>query len=437
MHLTTQEVSVENLEVGMYISKLDIPWVQTPFPLQGFFITKQEELNLLAHYCNNVYVDVFRSKVDVTIKLKTTTAKTNQTNNKELDRKTLQLMKEKARFKPSVESYAISSKLAKEVKTAKLMFDEVSAQMANVYRTMNDNGYVDATEVRQASTNMVKSVISNPDALAWLCRLNEEHQDLHQQAVRSAIWSIIFGRHLGLSKRDLRDLGIALLLAPIGKSKLPEELLVEQKTEQEATLYQEHVSLTLEETQKIFSPSHQVNYILSAYCERNDGSGYPKQLVGNRIPFLSRVAGIAEYYEQLINPCNKNEALTPVEATSHLYSLRGSLFQKELVEEFIQAIGIYPTGSLVELSNNTKAIVIEQPQNSRLRPKVAIFKSDMDMEIDKPKVLNLAEAPNDDYGLPLQIKRSLKSTRHEIDAHELHEKLFGGKHWLSFITERV
>jgi hypothetical protein len=61
----------------------------------------------------------------------------------------------------------------------------------------------------------------------------------------------------------------------------------------------------------------------------------------------------------------------------------------------------------------------------------------MDLPVNKPKILNLAEAPSDEFGIPLRIKRSLKSTSQEIDAGELHEKLFGGKSWFSFITERV
>lgn len=434
MHLTTQEIPVQNLEIGMYISRLDIPWVQTPFPIQGFFITKQDELDLLSHYCNKVYVDIFRSKVDVSASVKKTSVAQNNQPKKQTDARTVRLMREKARFKAPVESYPITNKLDKEIRSAKTMYENVTAQVATVYRDLESNGFINAAEIRSASMEMVKSVVKNPNALAWLCRLSEDHKALHQQAVRSAIWAIIFGRHLGLSKRDLRDLGIALLLAPIGKSKLPAELMAEQTNDQEVKLYQEHTALTLEETEKMFSPSHQVNYILSAYCERNDGSGFPRQLVGNRIPFLSRVAGIADYYEQLINPFDGKNAVTPVEATSHLYTLRGHLFQKELVEEFIQAIGIYPTGSLVELSNSSVAVVVEQPEQAKLRPRVAVIKDNTQYIFNKPKMLDLIKAPNDEFGLPLRIKRSLKSTASDIDAHQLHEKLFGNKNWLSFFV---
>jgi len=431
MHLSTQEIPVHSLQIGMYVSRLDVPWVQTPFPIQGFHITKQEQLEQLDLYCNKVYVDRFLSKVDVKSNLSLTPKVAKQDDL--LDSKTRRLMNEKARFKPAVENYLISNKLKKEVNKASRLYSEINGQMAIVFRDMAQNGFINISQIRAACTEMVNSVIRNPDALAWLCRISSVHQALHEQATRSAIWGIIFGRHLGLSRQDLRDIGTALMLSPIGKTSLPQEILYGELTPEEKTIYQSHVDLTLAETEKMFSSSHQVNYVLSAYCERNNGTGYPRNLVGNRIPFLARVAGLASYYEELINPLNSKETLTPVEAISRLYNERGNLFQVELIESFIQAIGIYPTGSLVKLTNSAIGVVMEQPKDSRLKPKVAIIKNGMNVKLEKPQVISLTNNPTDRFGMPLQIEKSLKSSSLEIDSHELHEKLFSKSDWFSFL----
>ncbi|MGX5174159.1 HD-GYP domain-containing protein [Aliikangiella sp. IMCC44653] len=428
MHLTTQELPVENLEIGMYVSRLDVPWVQTPFPIQGFYINKQEELDLLSHYCNKVYIDQFLSKVDVKSRLSLTTSKSD-TSKAVVDARVQRLMNEKARFKPRVESYNITKSFNREIKSASQIFDQITGNMSLVYKNMEQNGYINIAEIRSASSAMVKSIVKNPNALAWLCRIKIDDEALHQQAVRSAIWGILFTRHLGLSKHDMRDIGTALLLAPVGKCKLPKELLIRRETNEEEALYQSHVEQTLEETQKIFSSSHQVNYILSAYCERNNASGYPRQLAGNRIPFLARVAGLADYYEQLINPYPGIEAMTPADAISHLYNNRGELFQKELIQEFIQAIGIYPTGSLVMLNDNSIGVVVEQPEKSRLRPKVAILKDSMNIALEKPKVINLAKQKSKQWSAPLLIEKSLQSTAADLDTKSLHTRLFGQSSW--------
>ncbi|MDQ7050430.1 MAG: DUF3391 domain-containing protein [Enterobacterales bacterium] len=430
MHLSTKEIHVHNLQIGMYVSRLDVPWVQTPFPIQGFHIARQEQLDQLAHYCNKVYVDRYLSKVDIKSNLNLTSKKGKSKDR--FDPKTKRLMAEKAHFKPAVENYVISCKLRKEVNKAGQVYHQINGQIATVFRDISRSGFVNISQVRAASTEMVKSIVRNPDALAWLCRISSENQALHEQAIRSAIWGIIFGRHLGLSKTDLRDIGTALLIAPIGKCKLPDDLLTRSLSVEENILYQEHIALTLDETKSMFSGNHQINYILANYCERNNGTGYPRALIGNRIPFLARVAGIADHYEALINPLQgESMAVTPVEAISALYKERGNLFQTELVEAFIQAIGIYPTGSLVQLTNKSVAVVMEQPENYRLRPKVAIVKNGMDVKLDKPKVVKLADNATDRLGIPLQIEKSLKSTSIDINAEELHGKLFSKASWLS------
>jgi HD-GYP domain-containing protein (c-di-GMP phosphodiesterase class II) len=433
MHLTTQELPVQNLRLGMYVSRLDVPWVQTPFPIQGFYLTKQDELDLLSHYCNKVYIDVFLSKTDALDSLKKLPESPKKTDN-QLDAKTIRLMNEKARFKPRVENYSINSKINKEMKVASQLFERITAQMTAVYRALEHNGYVNINEISNASASMVKSIINNPNAFAWLSRINRQNDTLQQQSVRSAIWALIFARHLGLSRSDLKDIGTALLLAPIGKSKLDPQLLTQQSSADDLEAYQKHVEYTLEETQNMFSSNHQVNYILSSYCERNNGSGYPNKLVGNRIPFLARVVGIADYYEHLINPYNNDDAITPAEAVSHLYNNRGNLFQVELVESFIQAIGLYPTGSLVSLNNNAIAVVVEQPEKSRLRPRVAIIKNHLDEKLEKPITINLASKPKDEFGLTLQISSSLTTSSQDIDAREIHQKVFANKSWFNFIN---
>jgi HD-GYP domain-containing protein (c-di-GMP phosphodiesterase class II) len=434
MHLTTQEVAVQNLKLGMYVSRLDVPWVQTPFPIQGFYLTTEDELNQLSHYCNKVYVDLFLSKDEIKPSLRPKLATSKKNDKTEIDPNTIRLMKEKARFKPRAENYIVTGKLNKEMKAAEQLYQQISSQMAIIYRELKHSGYINFNEVRAAAGAMTKSIISNPNAMAWLCRVNNDNRILHQQSVRSSVWALIFARHMGLSKEDLRDLGTALLLSSIGKSKLPESLLLEKQSSEGILQYQEHINLTLEETEKMFSTSHQVNYILSNYCERNNGTGFPNKLVGNRIPFLARIAGLANYYEQLINPYNKIEALSPADAISHLYSIRGDLFQSELIEEFIQSIGIYPTGSLVQLSDKSVGVVIEQLEKSRLRPRVAIFKNKQESLLEKAVTINLSKKSNDQNECPLNIEKSMISASEDIDAHDLHHKVFGQKGWFSFLA---
>ena len=266
-----------------------------------------------------------------------------------------------------------------------------------------------------------------PDALIWMCRIRQENTYLFESAIRASVWGLVFARHLGLSRKDLNDVGAALILSAIGKSKLPRELHIGELEENEQEAYKAHIEKTLEELEFMGAVNGQIKFIISNFCERNNGSGYPRGLIGNRIPFLARIAGLADYYEQMINPRPGIEALTPVEAVADLYHNRGVLFQREMIETFIQAIGIYPTGSLVELSDHSIGIVLEQKEKARLRPKVALVKNTYGIDLEQSKIIDLSDSPADEHGAPLEVLQSLPSTAIELDTDLLTDKLFGFK----------
>jgi HD-GYP domain-containing protein (c-di-GMP phosphodiesterase class II) len=430
MHLKTQEVSVANIEIGMYISRLDVPWVKTPFPIQGFYVTKQDEINLLAQYCNKVYIDTILSKVDNPA---IRHAKSAAGDSKKLDAKPRQLMNEKARMKSRVESYKVVTPIKKELKTADKVYSNVTSTISTAISQIESGEPIQINQVEKSIHKMVESVIRNPDALVWMSRIRQENAHLFESSIRAAVWGLVFARHLGLSRKDLNDVGAALIFSAIGKSKLPRELHIGELEEREQEFYRQHIDKTLEELEYMGAVNGQIKFIISNFCERNNGSGYPRGLIGNRIPFLARVAGLSDYYESMINPRPGIEALTPVEAVADLYHNRGILFQREMIESFIQAIGIYPTGSLVELSDHSIGIVLEQREKARLRPKVALVRNNYGIDLEESKIIDLSELNADDSGEPIEVLQSLPSSAIEVNTDILTDKLFGFK-WFGMVN---
>jgi HD-GYP domain-containing protein (c-di-GMP phosphodiesterase class II) len=424
MHLKTQQISVANLEIGMYVSRLDVPWVKTPFPIQGFYITKEDEIALLSQYCNYVYIDTILSKIDNTAIKHAHYAPGAKDP---IDPKTRRLMNEKARMKARVENYKVTTPIRKELKTADKIYTNMTNTISATLAQIENGEPIQLNQVEKSIRKMVDSVIRNPDALVWMCRIRQENAYLFESSIRASVWGLVFARHLGLSRKDLNDVGAALILSSIGKSKLPRELHIGELEEAEQEAYKAHIEKTLEELEYMGAVNGQIKFIISNYCERNNGSGYPRGLIGNRIPFLARVAGIADYYEQLINPRPGIEAMTPVEAVADLYHNRGILFQREMVEAFIQAIGIYPTGSLVELSDHSIGIVLEQKEKSRLRPKVALVRNHYGIDLEQSKIIDLSENTPDANGAPLEVLQSLPSSAVEVNTDILTDKLFGFK----------
>jgi len=131
--------------------------------------------------------------------------------------------------------------------------------------------------------------------------------------------------------------------------------------------------------------------VVKTHCERLNGSGFPLHLQGDKIPLLGKIAGIVTFYDNTTNPRGASQPTAPSKAVSRLYELRNAQFQEELVVEFIRAIGLYPTGTLVELSTGEIGVVVEQNFERRLKPKVMLVLDAVRSPMDPPQLLDLAE----------------------------------------------
>ena len=142
--------------------------------------------------------------------------------------------------------------------------------------------------------------------------------------------------------------------------------------------YRSFVNHSVEQLRSSGFKNRSVINIIKFHCERFDGSGFPKGCAGNRIPMLASVVGIATEFDRLCNSREAGDTMVPSKATSRLYQLRGSAFAENLVVEFIQSVGLYPAGTMVELTTGDQGMVIEQNPRSRLAPRLAVFKNRMD-----------------------------------------------------------
>jgi len=238
---------------------------------------------------------------------------------------------------------------------------------------------------------MVDSVLRNPDAFTWLTRVQEKDEHTYAHAIRSSVWAILFGRHIGLPKRDLDVLALGVLLKDVGKVRLDQRLL--EKTErsaEEERLYESFVDHGVEILRQTPGVEPRVISVVKTHCERLNGSGFPQHLQGDKIPLLGKIAGIVTFYDNVTNPRGARLPVAPSKAVSKLYELRNTQFQEELVVEFIRAIGLYPTGTLVVLNTGEVGVVVEQNFERRLKPKVMLVLDAFKEPLARHQLLDLA-----------------------------------------------
>lgn len=285
-----------------------------------------------------------------------------------------------------------------------------------LYEAIRDGREAPVGPLLESVTQLVAAMIANPDAPAWAARLGGAASRDARHAVTVALHLLAVGRSIGLDRDALRSLGTIGLLADAGKARLPRALLEKpgMLSASEHTIVKEHVRLGLEAVERGGPLAAEVRAGIAQHHERLDGSGYPKGLQGDEISFWGRLAAIADSFAALVSPRPYAEALAPQEAMMSLYEWAGSSFDEALVEQFVQAIGIFPVGSIVELSSGEIAMVIGHNRIRRLEPRVVVV-SDVARE---PLSVPLArELPSLHRGSPpdaLRVARGLPANAFDL-----------------------
>lgn len=428
------QVSVQHLSKGMYVCGLDRPWLSTPFPFQGFVIRGQRDIDELRAHCSYVYVDANRGvRPEVAY-----TDAIDFGSSRDLQRIDIKVAKIKVR----PETYKPPRHLTREIKRADGVHRELTRAVSSVIDDLRVGKPADVMKARIAASQMIQSVIRHPDAFVWLIRLREQDSYSYGHSVRSAVTAIVFGRHLGLPEDELNDLALGTLLCDVGKARVSEDLLMKRDplSMEELSEVQGHVDHSVEILRQTRGINERVLAIVESHHERFDGSGYPFGIEGDRIPLFGRIAGLVDTYDAMTsNRPHTDTRMTPAEAMEYLYDHRDILFQSQLVEEFIKSIGIYPTGTLVELSSGELAVIEAQNSGERLHPTVIRVVDANGKKMSRFKSLNIARHNRRGKGktMPINIRRAVNPDEAGINVPAILDSKARQRSWWDLTLQRL
>lgn len=426
----------------MFVSDLDRPWLETPFLLQGFLIEEQEQIAELQRYCKTVVIDRSRSigahsqprpvhfkhqpapaKPRIPVEAYTQVDEATPDDFSEICR----LLREKPsrrRFAkpPAINPADGQSRLEPEMLYSAPIIEDVKQTLQSIRDSLDQENGAKIEQVSHLVGELAASVTRNPDAMLWLTRLKTTDRYSYDHAVDVSVHLMIFGRFLNLASETVEKLGLAGMMQDIGKVDLPQEILnkPDHLTEAEYILIQSHVVSSLEilSQQPHFAPD--LLEIVASHHERHDGSGYPRRLRGEKISLNAELSGLIDAYCAMIRNRSYNPAISHQRALEALIAGRDSKFRAALIDQFIQCMGLYPVGTLVELNSGEVGVVIQQNRVRRLQPRILIILA-TDKSIERyPRSLDLMMHPETALGETYRILRSLPPDAYGIDPRELY-----------------
>ena len=389
------KIAVNQIKVGMYICKLDRPWLDTPFPFQGFYLRTKHEIEEVQRFCDYVYIatqkgNLLYKEAEISKPSPLLVGSKSKEKTRSQHLKTSDLRK----IKINIGKYETQTKpFKKEINNAKLLFNDLSRSIEQLGFNVRVGKKFNIAETKKLTKSVVSSVIKNPNTMIWLSRLKDKGDYTYNHALRSSVLATVFGRHLGLDEKDLVSLATGVLLADIGKTRISRKLLnsTEEISNSDKILLHSHVELGVELLAKDNTVDHSTLVIVETHHERFNGSGYPYGLVGAEIPFFGQIAGLVDVFDAITNKKSYGKHMTPAQAMDWLFSQKGKLFSSKLIEDFIQAIGLYPAGTIVELTDDSIGLVVSHNPEKRLRPEIFLLKDSNNNNIQSSKTIDLSK----------------------------------------------
>jgi putative nucleotidyltransferase with HDIG domain len=295
-------------------------------------------------------------------------------------------------------------------------------QTATAIREIEKNLYSNPVATVEQANKLVKKVVDSilvaPELAIHVMGDRLGGEELYFHSLNVTMLALMIARDIKLPNAVVATLGLGALMHDIGKKEIPDKVLLKQGplTQAERNFYALHCEYGVAIGKRLqFTPA--VLAIIAQHHELADGSGYPGGLKGDAIQLLARIVVIVNFYDDLCNPKLIADALTPHEALSLMFAKLRSKFDAKILPVLIRCLGVYPPGTIVQLSNGAIGMVSTVNTSSPMKPTVVVFDADIpkdeaillnmatQLDVNIAKALHPAQLPGDVYNYLSPRKR--------------------------------
>lgn len=388
-------IDVSELRIGLYVY-LDLRWFEHPFALSHFKIKTEEQIRTI----RGLGLKQVRYSPDL--------------SDRESPDETAAPAEQSARDE-------VSPVIAKALAAKKAMIERIRVQRASAARI--ENAFiVTASTIREVEKNILtkpaetvksatllvnqisESILSAPELAIHVMGDMAGGEELYFHSLNVTMLSLMLARDLGVPQEAVTALGMGALFHDIGRAEIPSRILlkVEPLTQAELHLYEQHCDYGVTLGKRLgFSPP--VLAVIHQHHEMFDGSGYPQRLKGESINLLARIVGLANYYDELCNPVNIANALMPHEALSLMFAKLRGKFDPRLLQLLIRRLGVYPPGTVVQLSNGAMAMVATVNTGQPMKPILVVY----DESVPRDEAILIDLSLESDLNIAKAIKPAL------------------------------
>ena len=406
-----KRIDVTEVQLGMFIHKLEGPWLKHPFWRRKFLLTDPETLaDLRGSEVEGVLIDVekgddvggaFARPVPSAPRLRRSLvaashipagASTGVAERIRLERMRDPAPEHTARsnvvpFDPCSVS---RTSVAREVGHAREVVVRANRVLSAVFEQVRLGKAISRGQVEPVIEDLFASVQRNPHAFNGLMRIRRENSSLYAHGLAVSALMIALGRQMGLEEERVKEAGLAGLLMDVGMGHLPIDVatILDDLSDAERKIVETHTTLGNDFLRLGGEMPEEVARVCLEHHERCDGRGYPRGLVGDEISLFGRMAAICDVYDSMTSDRPHRPRIDPNAALGLMRGMEGEL-DDDILDQFIECVGVYPIGSVVRLSTGRLALVVDQNLDDYTRPRVWAFYDVGSRRVIKPEDLDL------------------------------------------------
>ena len=396
-------IPTSDLQLGMHVVRLDRSWLETDFPVQGFIIRTRDDLEALQSLCDHVYIE---GRLEYRRVPGTTSG--HKTKGAPVQRRV---------------QYLNRISFEEELGPASTGLKKARALARDIIASVRLGRVLDINRCRQVVSEMVDSVLRNQQALLCLTQIKHKDDYTAEHSINVCILAATFGRHLGFMRGEIERLALCGLLHDVGKIRVPDDILRKEGaySPEEFAEMKRHPSHGRDILMSVASLEPVAVDVAYSHHERISGTGYPRGLQAHQIPYYAKIISVVDAYDAITSHRCYDQARPSKTALDILYRCKGEQFDEQLALDFIQCIGVYPPGSIVEMTNGEVGIVLRTQSGRKLRPRILLVR-DCDKRPCRERVVDLTKLDLDAEGRPYRIAHELPNNAWEINLQDYLER---------------
>ncbi len=392
-------IGVDQLRVGLYIH-LDLKWFEHPFAFNNFRLKDEEQIEIVRGLgLKRVRFDPARSDCRPLPSAAQPAASVGAPQ-------PLGEHPALAAKRALIEKIRQQREASARIERA---FVDTARTIHNVEKNLLSHPEETLAQAQQLVGQIADAILSAPELAIHVMSDTVGGEELYFHSLNVTMLALMMARNIDLPSQALHPLGLGALFHDIGRREIPSQILTKMDplTRAERNYYELHCQFGVDIAQQLKLPAL-TQTIIGEHHELFDGSGYPKQLKGDAINLLARIVAIANYYDELCNPPNVLQALTPHEALATMFARLKSKFDPRLLQIFVRCLGVYPPGTVVQLSNGLLGMVATINTAKPMRPMVIVYDEDVPkdeailVDMDAETDVNIAKAIR-----PAQLPRDI------------------------------